>query len=241
MRWAAARIHWSARGTSLTSSQAQKNPHRMESTVASSRSSPAQVAASASSNRTRPSSTRSVMSSRPPRSIRASNSTSGSPPRRPMVTASRSSASRACASGSDKALMMGTQPRSGRSVAGLLEDGPSPGPPSALHRPLAEDVPGDPGQGAGRPAGGHALTLPAVGGVGALVVGRRRGVLALQVQRLGKAFQHLARFDLSQSGLEGTASGGGVASAQRRRPFLDQGRAHPPMMARPDVTEAART
>jgi hypothetical protein len=129
----------------------------------------------------------------------------------------------------------------GSILAGLLEDGPSPGPPSALHRPLAEDVPGDPGQGAGRPAGGHALTLPAVGGVGALVVGRRRGVLALQVQRLGKAFQHLARFDLSQSGLEGTASGGGVASAQRRRPFLDQGRAHPPMMARPDVTEAART
>jgi hypothetical protein len=39
-------------------------------------------------------------------------------------------------------------------LAGLLEDGHGPGEPAALHRPVAEDVPGDPGDraGAARPA-----------------------------------------------------------------------------------------
>jgi hypothetical protein len=67
-RSAAARIHWSARGTSLTSSQAQNSPHMIESSVATSRSSPAQMAARASSNRTRPSSTRPVIRYTPPSS-----------------------------------------------------------------------------------------------------------------------------------------------------------------------------
>ena len=45
----AARIHWSARGTSLTSSQALKKPQNMESTALRSVISPAQAAARASS------------------------------------------------------------------------------------------------------------------------------------------------------------------------------------------------
>jgi hypothetical protein len=51
--------------------------------------------------------------------------------------------------------------------------------------PSPEDVAGDPGDGAGRPTGGHAPPLPAVGGVRPLVVSGRLRVLTLQVQRLG--------------------------------------------------------
>jgi hypothetical protein len=81
-------------------------------------------------------------------------------------------------------------------LAGLLQYGPGPGEPAALDRPVAEDVAGDPGDRAGRPAGGHAPALPAVGGRGPLVVGGRLDVLALQVPRLGQALQGLARLGL---------------------------------------------
>ena len=115
MRSAAARIHWSARGTSVTSSHAQKNPQKIDSIVASSLSSPAQTAARLSSRKVRPSSTRSVITSTPPRYDSASNSMSGSPSRRPTAIASRSSASRTCASGSVKAFVSSSQPCSGPS------------------------------------------------------------------------------------------------------------------------------
>ena len=65
---------------------------------------------------------------------------------------------------------------------------------------------------AARPAA-MCLAFPAVDGVGTLIVRRRGGVLALQVQRLGKALQRLARLDLGQGELERTASGYGVAIA----------------------------
>jgi hypothetical protein len=120
-------------------------------------------------------------------------------------------------------------------LADLLEDRHGPREPPAPDRPLAEDAPGDPGDGAGRPAGGHAAALPAVGGVGPLVVGGRGGVLALQVQRLGQTFQGLARLGLGQGGPERTAGAGGVA--QGRPALVDQGRAHPPMMARPRAAQ----
>ena len=102
MSSAARRIHWSARGTSLTSSQAQNNGQKIESTEATSASSPAQTAASASSIRTSPSATRSVTMNTPPRHTSASNSTSGLQSRRPIAIASRSKASRTAASGSAK-------------------------------------------------------------------------------------------------------------------------------------------
>jgi hypothetical protein len=154
MRSAAARIHWSARGTSVTSSHAQKNPQKIEFTVMRSFSSPEQAAARPSSNRTRPSSTRSVMTNRPPRNVSASNSMSGSPSRRPTATASRSRASGTCASGSVRALMNSTQPCSGPALAGLLEDGAGARQPAVADRPVAEDVAGDPGGGHRRPGGG---------------------------------------------------------------------------------------
>jgi hypothetical protein len=67
------------------------------------------------------------------------------------------------------------------------------------------------------------LRPPAVGGIGALVVGRRRRVRRLQVQRLGEAFQHLARLDLGQGELERALGGRGVAVAQRRPALFDRG------------------
>jgi hypothetical protein len=122
----------------------------------------------------------------------------------------------------------------GSILAGFLEDGARSCQPSAPDGPVAKDVSGDPGERACRPARGHGLALPTVDGVGTLVVGRGGGVLALQVQRLGKALQRLARLELGQGELERMASGDGVAIAQGRRALFDQGRAHEPMMARPN-------
>ena len=101
----------------------------------------------------------------------------------------------------------------GSILACLLEDGAGSRQPSAPDRPVAKDVSGDPGERACRPARGHVLAFPAIEGVGALIVRRRGGVLALQIQRLGKALQRLARLDLGQGELERTASGYGVAIA----------------------------
>jgi hypothetical protein len=110
MSGAARRIHWSARGTSVTSSHAQKNKQKIESMVAISATSPAQTAASASSMRTSPCSVRPVMRNTPPRHTNASNSTSGSPSRRPIAIASRSRVSRTAVSGSAKASWIRAQP-----------------------------------------------------------------------------------------------------------------------------------
>jgi hypothetical protein len=68
---------------------------------------------------------------------------------------------------------------------GLLEDGAGPRQPSAPDGPVAQDVAGDPGGGARRPARSHGLAFCAVGGVGALVVRRGGGVLLLEIQGLG--------------------------------------------------------
>jgi hypothetical protein len=121
----------------------------------------------------------------------------------------------------------------GSILAGFfLEDGAGACGPSAADGPVAEDVPGDPGGGARRPTGSHGLALATVGGTGALVVRRSGGVLALEVQRLGKAFERLARLDLGEGELERMASARGVAVTQGRQAFFDQGRAHDLMMAR---------
>ena len=58
-------------------------------------------------------------------------------------------------------------------LARLLEDGAGARQPSAADGPVAQDVAGDPGDRARRPAGGHEVALPAEGGVGALVARRR--------------------------------------------------------------------
>jgi hypothetical protein len=60
-------------------------------------------------------------------------------------------------------------------------------------------------------------------GTGALVVRRSGGVLALEVQRLGKAFERLARFDLGEGELERTASARGVAARRAAKPSSIRG------------------
>ena len=62
----------------------------------------------------------------------ARNSISGSPGSAPVAIASPSKVSRTWASGSVKALMISSQPRSGRSCSCLLEDGAGSRQPSAL-------------------------------------------------------------------------------------------------------------
>lgn len=158
MRSAAARIHGSARGTSLTSSHAQNSPQKISSTVASSVSSPAHSAANASSEKVSP--------NKPPRF---------------------------------------------EDAAGLCE-------PSAPDGPVAEDVTGDPGERACRPASGHGGAVTTVDDVGALVLHGGSEVLTLQIQRFGKTFEHLARLGFPQSELEYPAGGSTVASTQRRKP-----------------------
>jgi hypothetical protein len=121
----------------------------------------------------------------------------------------------------------------GPALARFLEDAARSRQPTVPDGPITEDVAGDPGGGSRRPARGHVLAFPPVGGVGTLVVRSRGDVVALQVQGLGKALEHLTRLDLGQGEFERTASGCGVAIAQGRRAFFDQRRAHGPMMARP--------
>jgi hypothetical protein len=120
----------------------------------------------------------------------------------------------------------------GSILAGFLEDGAGSREPSAPNGPVAEDVAGDPGGGARRPARSHGVALPTVGGIGALVMSRGGGILPLEIQRLAEAFEHLTRRDLSQGELERTACGSGVAVMQGRQAFFDQAQAHEPMMAR---------
>jgi hypothetical protein len=108
-------------------------------------------------------------------------------------------------------------------LASFLEDGAGARKPSAPNRPIAEDVPRDPGGRARRPPGSHGPAFPTVGGTGALVLRCGGGVLALEVQRLGKAFQRLARLDLGEGKLERTASARGVAVTQGRQAFFDLG------------------
>jgi hypothetical protein len=117
-------------------------------------------------------------------------------------------------------------------LAGFLEDGAGAREPSAPDGPIAEDVSGDPGGCARRPAGSHGLAFPTVGGAGALVLRGGGGVLALEIQRLGKAFERLAGLALGEGEPERTASGCGIAITQGRQAFFDQGRAHHPIMAR---------
>jgi len=116
-------------------------------------------------------------------------------------------------------------------LARFLENGAGACEPSAADGPIAEDVPGNPGGCARRPAGSHGPTFSTVGGAGTFVLRGSGGVLALEVQRLSKAFERLARLDLGEGVLERTASGCGVAITQGRQAFFDLGRAHDPMMA----------
>jgi hypothetical protein len=104
--------------------------------------------------------------------------------------------------------------------------------PSTPHGPIAEDVSRDPGGRARRPAGSHGLALPTVGGAGALVLHGGGGVLALEIQGLGKPFQRLARLAFGEGQLERTASRRSVAITQGSQAFFDQERAHDQMMAR---------
>jgi hypothetical protein len=113
----------------------------------------------------------------------------------------------------------------------LLEDGAGPCEPSASDGPVAEDVAGDPGERTCRPAGGHGVALPTVDDVGALVVHGGSEVLALQIQRFGKAFERLTRLGYLQSDLEHLPGGPTVASTQRRQAVFDQGGVHQSIMA----------
>jgi hypothetical protein len=108
-------------------------------------------------------------------------------------------------------------------LARLLEDGAGPRQPSAADGPVAENVAGDPGDHARRPAGGHEIALPAEGGVGALVVGGGRRIVALKISGLAEALQRLARPVLGQGELERALGGCGVAVAQRRPALFDRG------------------
>ena len=126
MRSAAARIHWSARGTSLTSSQAQKNPQKIPSTVATSVISPAHRPPPAPRREDQPLLDAIGQDEQAAEIPSASNSMSGSPKRRPTAIASRSSDSRACGSGSEKRLDDQHPAVLGPVLARLLEDACGP-------------------------------------------------------------------------------------------------------------------
>jgi hypothetical protein len=125
-------------------------------------------------------------------------------------------------------------------LACFAEDGAGPPEPAAPHRPVAEHVSGDPRDRAGRPPGGHVSTFPAVGRVGAFVVRRGGGVLALEVEGLGKPFPHLAGLDVAERRLEDAPRSGRVPGAQRRPAFLDRLRAHELMVPRRRIDENVR-
>jgi hypothetical protein len=127
------------------------------------------------------------------------------------------------------------QPQRHAVAQDLVQLGPGQGqaradvPPQLVQVDVDEQAP---------PAGGLDVAVPAVGRIGALAERGGGGVLVLEIQRLGKAFERLARLGLGQGGLEHTASGGSVAITQGRQALFDQGRAHQPMMTRRRPTRA---
>jgi hypothetical protein len=95
----------------------------------------------------------------------------------------------------------------GSAFACLFQDRASSGQPAALHSPITQDVPTDPGEHPRCPSRAEGVAILAIGGVGPLVVINGSGVVALEVQSLAQAFLRLSGLNVGEHVFEGSTGG----------------------------------